>query len=141
MQIDHEPYRLLAIVGVRLILAHVISGQIYLVGDSSLILKLPTTSDWINLVRQARAGPLGVNSPPLASVSTGTLADRDAERINFECDLLDRHGIGNGIKAMSIFLHSHWRGELAEHFGAHTPVHTLKRWRTQRARSNPIAEK
>jgi len=91
---------------------------------------LPTVTVWIELAREGRAAV--IDAP-----GTGPEADpvaAEAAKIGVQCDLLDGAAVGNGYKAISIWLHRNWRGALVERWGEHSNPHVLRRWRTVRRR-------
>lgn len=121
---DPEQRRML-LVPVRLPLS-----PLLMAGDDGL--SLPTVAFVRDLLRTGRARLLADAAGPAA----GERSD-EAGRIAAQCDLLDAAGVPNGFKAISIWLHRHWRGPLAERFGDHADPHTLRRWRSRRGRAAP----
>lgn len=125
VDVDRLPHRILAIVRRRVLAVHAASGAVYLAPDDELVLALPTIELWQRMVGSGR----------IVDAGTGNRVEGGrAEGIIAQCDLLDGAGVGNGCKAIAIYMHANWRGELVRRFGPASPAATLKRWRTLRAR-------
>lgn len=125
MDVDQQPHRVLSVVKGRVLAVHAVSGAVYLVPDDEFVLALPTVELWRRMVSAGRIVDTASDEGPYPG---------KAEAIIAQCDLLDGAGIGNGCKAISIYMHANWRGELVRRFGPASPAATLKRWRTLRAR-------
>lgn len=136
--IDGQPHRLLAVVGLRMLLVHIVTSTLFLVCNASAVVGLPDREDLRALEEQGRLAAHNTDGAPLpSSLSPHPDQPGEVEKINLGCDLLDAAGVSNGAKAISIWLHANWRGELAERFGPHSNVHALRRWRSLRARKGP----
>lgn len=57
-----------------------------------------------------------------------------ARRMDVQCGLLDRLGVPNGTKAISIALVAHWSDDHRRLYGEHDNPNTIKRWRIERSR-------
>lgn len=57
-----------------------------------------------------------------------------ARRMDVQCGLLDRLGVPNGTKAISIALAAHWSDDHRRLYGEHDNPNTIKRWRIERSR-------
>lgn len=134
IRIDGELHHVLALLDQRVLMAHVATGRLYIAPDEIGIVGLPTKKRVRELVATGRATLVDCVDHPVEAEESTPRKRREIEKINAQCDLLSEAGISNGSKAMSIFLHANWRGHLIDRFGPHSPVDTLKRWRTLRSR-------
>lgn len=55
-------------------------------------------------------------------------------KIKAQCDLMDKHLIPNGTKAIAIAMLEYWTAEFEAAFGKHDAPATIKDWRTQQAK-------
>ncbi|QXT34906.1 hypothetical protein KV697_14120 [Sphingomonas sanguinis] len=125
VDIDRQPHRVLSNVQGRVLAVHAASGAVYLVPDEELVLALPPVDLWCRMVDSGRIVETGAHDRFDGGKAEGIIA---------QCDLLDGAGVGNGCKAISIYMHANWRGDLVQRYGPASPAATLKRWRTLRAR-------
>lgn len=65
---------------------------------------------------------------------SGMEHDPKAAKRLVQCAMLDRADIGNGDKAISIFMHEHWTADLVARFGPADPPRTIRHWRTRAGR-------
>lgn len=125
VDVDRQPHRVLSIVHGRVLAVHAASGAVYLVPDEELVLALPPIDLWYRMMSSGRIVETEIHD---------RIEGGKAEGIIAQCDLLDGAGVGNGCKAISIYMHANWRGDLVQRYGPASPAATLKRWRTLRAR-------
>ena len=142
IEIDEAPHKYLGLpMPGRIHLMHCQTGLPHLVEDKQGVMGLLTTEGYDELLL---AGRLVVRETERASIARKiasetewTFADCDeldpkARKMLAQCEVLDDHGVPNGVKAIGLALADHWTPELREKYGEHDNPHTIKRWRTDR---------
>jgi transposase InsO family protein len=125
----------------RVHLMHCHTGEPYRITGPTGELELPTPDDYDDLLIN---GHLIVKEPESAILARKIASDADwdmadcealdpkARKMLVQCQILDDHGIKNGVKAIALGLTDHWTPELRDKFGEHDNPHTIKRWRSER---------
>lgn len=136
VRIDRQPHRVLAVIGDRVLLVHVVSQMVYLVRDQDGGIALPDAGHWNELVGHGRASTAAGTSRQATLADNGD--DPDTAKLRLQIDMLEAAGVPNGDKAMAIWLAAHWTPSLKARFGEHSNVHTLRRWRVLRGRAADV---
>ena len=112
-------HRLLAFVGRRALLTDLRTHHVWLIADASGILQLPTKARLLDMLRSGQAQLIESIGPTFTPT----------EKLQFEIDLLDAHGVRQGDKAIWRFLAQHWTPDLVARFGPHDDPWRIRRWR------------
>ncbi|UYY58003.1 hypothetical protein [Sphingomonas sp. S2-65] len=133
IRIRSSRLRLVGRAGFNLILAHSTPPYgLYLVADRDGCPSLMTCSQWSELALVGEAEVL----PAMRSCQ----APDPTLKLLTQVELLDAAGVKNGAKAIAIWLHRHWTGDLLATWGPHDNVHTIRKWRAgDRARRGGAA--
>ncbi|PWG01995.1 integrase catalytic domain-containing protein [Sphingosinicella humi] len=142
IEIDGAPYKYLgATIPGRVHLMHLHSGEPYRITGPTGQLELLTPEAYDELLLDGR---LIVKEPESAILARKIASDAEwdmadcealdpnARKMLVQCQILDDHGVKNGVKAITIGLTDHWTDELRQKFGEHDNPHTIKRWRSER---------
>lgn len=92
-----------------------------------------------SVTRAEPAADAGCGEDPLVKfIRDHPLADASAHDATastlLQCDALDRFGVPNGAKAISIWMWRRWTPEIAKLHGSARPAPTLRRWRSNHPR-------
>lgn len=144
IEIDEAPHKYMGeTIPGRVHLMHLHSGEPYRVTGPDGHLELLTPAAYDELLLEGR---LIVREPEsailarkIASNAEWDMADcealdPDARKMLVQCQILDDHGIKNGVLAITNGLTDHWTSELREKFGEHSNPHTVRRWRSERGK-------
>lgn len=112
-------HRLLAVLDGRALLTDVRTHHPWLVQDEDGSLQLPPCERVLEMMRTGEASYAEAVGPGFSPT----------EKLKFEIDLLDEHGVRQGDKSIWQFLARAWTPDLVDRFGPHDDPWRIRRWR------------
>lgn len=88
-------------------------------------------SDRLKILNQQGGGAIAISDMDSLDCSE---IDPKSEKMLAQCQVLDDHGVKNGIKAVSDGLSQYWSEALIERYGECDNPHSVKRWRLNRGK-------
>ncbi|MEJ7777022.1 MAG: transposase family protein [Sphingomicrobium sp.] len=85
----------------------------------------------LEIIRHRGGGAIAISDMDAQDCSE---IDPKSAKILAQCQVLDEHGVKNGIKGVIDGLAKYWTGSLVERFGECDNPHSVKRWRLTRGK-------
>jgi hypothetical protein len=112
-------HRLVAYVARRVLMIDLRVHVPWLIQDRNGSIQLPTTVRMLEMMRSGEARLVEDATPDFTPT----------EKLRFQIDMLDAHGIRQGDKTIWQFLARAWTPDLVARFGPHDDPWRIRRWR------------
>lgn len=141
VEIDDADYAPQGYSAGRLMLVHMVTGNVFVAPDADGVVGLLTDDQFDELQRQnrvvLRSAPSVDPTRRMNGLSQWTIdqamgIDPAVGKMLAQIDLLDAAGIKNGDKAIERHMADKWTPDLVAKYGEHDPVRTIRYWRATR---------